>query len=350
MKIIFSDFKRGEAKVKITNLDDFWYLSQIIDEKDVVKGETLRKIKVGSGEQQDIIKKPVFLSIEVEKTEFAKETNIFRISGIILEGPDDVPKGTHHTFNVEENSIIIIIKNNWLSYQIDKLNEATEIQSKVLMVVFDREDAYFAKSSANGFDFLSELHGNVAKKADEKKIESEFYSEILKQIKEYESRYGIHKIIVASPAFWKDYLLKEIKDEALKKKIISATCSSTDRTAFNEVLKRPEVETALKQARSVEEITLVEQLLKEIFSGKLAKYGFDEVDKVANSGAINILLVTDSLIKKTRQENSFKKIDELMKKVDSMKGKIKIISSEHEGGKKLDGLSGIAALLRYQID
>ena len=38
MKLMHSDFKKGEAKVKIENLDDLWYLNQIIDTKDLVKG------------------------------------------------------------------------------------------------------------------------------------------------------------------------------------------------------------------------------------------------------------------------------------------------------------------------
>ena len=43
-------------------------------------------------------------------------------------------------------------------------------------------------------------------------------------------------------------------------------------------------------------------------------------------------------------------LDELMKKTEEMKGKIYLISSDHEGGKKLDGLGGIAAILRYKLN
>ena len=157
-------------------------------------------------------------------------------------------------------------------------------------------------------------------------------------------------MIVASPAFWKEYLLKKIKDDDLKKKIITATCSSADKTAFNEVMKRPEVETALKESRASEEMKLVEDLLKEILVGKRAKYGFKDVESAANIGAVNVLLITDSYIRKTREENDFEKVDVVLKTIDNTKGRIVIVSSEHEGGKKLDGLGGIAAILRYQID
>lgn len=351
MKLIFSDFKKGLAKVRVTNLDDLWYLSQIIEEDDIIKGETLRKIKLGSGENQDIIRKPVFLAIKAEKTEFSKESSMLRVSGTILEGPEDVPCGTHHTFNVEINSTITIEKEKWLDFQIEKLKEAcSEKQSKILLVVFDREEAHFAHATTYGYDYLSEIKSDLPRKGEETKVEGKYYDNILKQIKEYESRYGIEKIVIASPSFWKEYLMKKITEPELKRKIITATCSSADKTAFDEVLKRPEVETALKESRTVEEIALVEELLKEIMKEGLAKYGFDEVENAVDNGAVRILLITNSFIRKTREENNFGKVEELLKKTESMKGKVVIISSEHEGGKKLNGLGGIAALLRYKID
>ena len=74
MKLLHTDFKKGEVKVKIENLDDLWYLSQIVEKNDLVKGRTLRKIKTGEETQrkQKAEKKAVFLLIEVEKVEFSK--------------------------------------------------------------------------------------------------------------------------------------------------------------------------------------------------------------------------------------------------------------------------------------
>ncbi len=351
MKLLFSDLKKGLVKVKVNNSDDLWYLSQIIDENDAVKGETLRKIKLGSGENQDIVRKPVFLSINVEKTEFGKESGILRVSGTIMEGPEDVPRGTHHTFNVEINSTIAIEKKKWLDFQIQKLSEAcSEKQAKILIVVFDREEAHFARAKTYGYEYLSEIKSDLPRKGEETKIEGNYYDNILKQIKEYESRYNIEKIVIASPAFWKEYIMKKITDPELKRKIILAACSSADKTAFDEVLKRPEVEIALKESRTIEEIAFVEDLLKEIMKEGLAEYGFDKVENAVNSGAVRILLITDSFIRKAREENKFEKVEDLLKKTESMKGKVTIISSEHGGGKKLDGLGGIAVLLRYKID
>ena len=351
MKIIFSDFKKGEAKVKVTNLDDLWYLSQILDKNDVVKGETYRKLKVGSGEKQSAIRKSVFLSIKVENVEFQRQGDILRVSGTIVEGPEDVPRGTYHTFNVENNSIITIIKERWFDFQVEKLKEASsEKQPKILLVVFDRDEAHFAYTKTYGFEYLSEIKSDLPKKEEQTKTEGTYYDDILNKLKDYVGRYNIERVVVASPAFWKEYLMDKIKDPELKKKIITATCSSADKTAFNEVLKRPEVETALKESKSVEEINLVEELLKEIMKNGLAKYGIDEVEKAVDNGAVKNLLITDSYIRKTREEDKFERVNSILKKVDSMKGKISIISYDHDGGKKLNGLGGIAVILRFKMD
>lgn len=353
MKLMYSDFKKGEAKLKVENLDDLWYLNQIIEKNDLIKGKTLRKIKLGREIQrkQKTVKKAVFLIIQVEKVEFSKTSNILRISGLVKEGPEDVPLGSYHTFNIEENSIITIIKQKWLKFQIDKLREASkEAAAKILICVHDREEVYFALMKKYGYQLLTNIKGTVQKKADIKKIESNFYKEIIKQLEEYDKRYNLSKIIIASPAFWKEELMKEIKDENIKSKIILATCSSVGENAINEVLKRPETENALKQDRIAREFKFVEDLFVEISKNNLASYGLKETKNAVVAGAVKTLLITDSFIQQNRIENKYEEIEEIMKTVNNTKGDILIISSEHEAGKKLDGLGGIAAILRFKLN
>jgi protein pelota len=341
-------FDQKQAKLKIENKDDLWYLSQLIDPGDFIKGKTIRKIKIGkdTDRKQNITKKPVFLKIQVEKLEQTNDS--LRALGIITEGPDDIQKGEHHTFNLEQNTTFILEKPNWLSYQLERLKEATtEKKSRVLIVVLDRSEASFALLKTYGYELLSEMKGKVQKKDEEQKKESTFYKDILEKITDYIKRYDIIKIIVASPAFFKEDLLKQANEE-IKEKTIFATCNSTGKNGINEVLRRPEVKAALAQDRIAKEIGLVENLLVEISKDNLAAYGLKPTDDAANAGAIAHLLLTDNFIQQQRQKD-YKKIDNIMKLTDKMKGHITIISSDHDGGKKLDGLGGIAAILRYKL-
>ncbi len=351
MKLINSNFKKGFAKIKIENLDDIWCLSQIIDQGDLVTSRTLRKIKLGEKEEraQKKILKPATIKIKVEKIEFHKTLNSLRISGKIKQAPEDIQKDSYHTLNIEENSILKIEK-IFPQYQIKKIKQASEEkQLKVLIIAFDRDAASFAVLKKYGYDYLGDIRGQVAKKRVKEKIQNNFYKQTIKTIKEYVKKYEIEHIILASPAFWKEELLNQIEEKELKSKITLATCNSTGKNGINEILKRAEVIKVLKQDRTIQETNLVERLLLNISKNKLSVYGLKEVEEASNMGAVELLLVTDSLIHKLRDKNKFQKLEKIMKTIESNKGEVHIISSAHNSGKKLEGISGIAAILRYEI-
>lgn len=351
MKIIFSNLKRNIVKLQIENLDDLWYLSHIIETGDYIKGKTLRKISLSEKEerQKKTVKKVVFIKINVHKIDIGEFSNVLRVSGTIVEAPDEIPKGSHHSFNLEERSIIVIEKERWYKYHLEKLKEASKLASNILITIMDREEAIFALLKRSGYKILSRIKGDVEKKAIEQKVKNNFYSQILKKIEEYNDKYNFQSIILASPSFWKEDLMKELKDQTIKKKIILATCSSVDESSISEILKRQETQFALKQDRITKETNIVDELLLHIKKNDKAVYGIKEVELAINSGAVKNLLITDSFIHKMREENKYYLLDELMKKNDQMKGELTIVSSEHDAGKKLQGLGGIASILRYQL-
>lgn len=350
MRILKQNLKQGEVFIAVESIDDLWYLSHIIEPGDLVRGKTHRKVRLGKEEQTKVVKKTIMLTIKVEKIEFHKTSNVLRVSGIITLGPEDIPKGSHHTLNLEEGASAKIIKEHWLRFQIDKLREASTVRlPKILVCVLDRENVLFALLKRQEYDILTEFEGDVQKKDVETKRDVHFYEDIIKAIKEYDERYKLEHIIVASPAFWKEELLKNLKDNDLRKKVVQATCSSAGESGLKEVLKRPEVNEVLKQDRISKEMKLVEELLIHIAKDNLAAYGIKEAELAAQAGAVDKLLVTDTLIKKTREKGEYLRVDSMMRLVDKMKGTITIISSEHDGGKKLDGLGGIGAVLRYRI-
>jgi len=92
------------------------------------------------------------------------------------------------------------------------------------------------------------------------------------------------------------------------------------------------------------------KILEEINKNNLAVYGLQETENAAYAGAIKILLISDKFIQESRQKNIYSKIDNIMKSVEQRKGEINIISSDHEGGKKLNGLGGITGILRYKLN
>ncbi len=353
MRLIFSNFKQGEVKIEILDLDDLWYLNSIVEEGDIVQGSTTRKIKIGGGEERNttVVRKKVFLSLQVTQVEFQAYANVLRILGTVLQGIDDVPKGSYHTFAVEPHTTLTIIKKEWLLFHKEKLSQAIQQKTpEILICVLDRDIAYIALLKATGYDLLVTLKGDVPNKREVKAHAENFYEMVYKALKEYEQRWGIKKIVLASVAFWKEEFVKEIKDPEFKKKLLLATCSSGDETALQEVLKRPEVQTALQQERIARESRYVEEILTAIAKEDgLAAYGIKEVQHAVQSGAVRILLVTDQYLQTTRQEHTYRSLESLMKLVEQTKGEVHLIGTDHEAGRKLEGLGGIGALLRYKM-
>ena len=338
MRIITKNLRDGFVKFRISNLDDLWYLSHIIEVDDKLKGLSTRKIKIG--EKQ--IKKTFFLEICVEKTEL--ENNILRVLGKITQGPEDIPLGSYQSILLEDGTEAGLTKKSWKQIHLKRLDEAVKEKSEILIATIDREEATFALLKPNGFTILSNIKGEVERKAFKTNI-TDFYGDVNKILEDYSERYKINKIVIAATSFWHENISKKLSDSVKKKSVFINSSGN-----INEILKSEEIKTILKEDRTSTEFALVEKLLEEISKNGKATYGIDYIKKATEMGAIDKLLITDKHIKLKKEENKYNEVDQILQNVENMQGEIFIISSEHDAGRKLEGLGGIGALLRYKID
>ena len=353
MKVLHKDLKKKQFKLKTENLDDLWHMQQFVEPGDYVKGKTIRRIKIDSDTEsrgKSAERKPVFLKIKVEKAELSQDSHTTRILGTIEEGPEDIPLGTHHTFNIDEQTTITITKSEFFRYHLDILENAQKTdQANMLIVVFEREETTFARLKQRGYEILTRLKGDVQKKGDPSQTKSNFFAETINQIYDYDQRFSFQKIIIGTSTIWKDYLLKETTNDKLKSKFLFVNCNNGGEAGINEILKRDELTKILKDDRTSKELALVEDLLYKITNTKEYAYGLKDVDYAAQAGAIKEFMITDKYLGEMREKGKYDKIESIMKYVEKFKGKINIILSENEGGKKLDGLGGTGAILRYPI-
>ena len=342
MRILKKDLKHGKLAVQAQSLDDLWCLSQTVRKGDVVIERTTRKVRMGSAEEA--VKKQYVLSIAVEGVEF--KDHALRLSGKTTEAMEDIPKGAHHTITTEQGDMLTIVKESWQKYQLDRINEATEEQLTALIVVFDRELCLLARLKSRGYEVIAELKGKVKKKGYDTTA-TNFYKEIMVAVKEYDSRNKPDRIILASPAFWKEELMNELENDAkaeqLRRKIVLAACSSVGENAIDEVLKRPEMATVLANAMASKEMKLVDEIMTEIAKDGKVTYGKKEVREAVEAAAVEKLLITDVNV------YSNPDLEKLMKQAEDSGGKVFIINSENQAGQKLDSLGGIAAILRYKL-
>ena len=109
-----------------------------------------------------------------------------------------------------------------------------------------------------------------------------------------------------------------------------------------EAIKTGLVKQITQENRVVFETEQVEKLFEEIRKNGLATYGLKEVEDAINIGAVDRLLLIDKMVRHTKGE----KLLDLAKQNNS---NFTIINTIHDAGKKLEGIGGVGALLRFKI-
>lgn len=353
MKIINEDEKEGIVEVIPETLDDLWHLSHIIEVGDNASSKTTRRIQDNTGDKLRSdrgVKKTFYLGLDIENISFQLFTGKLRLTGVITRGPEDlIPLGSHHTLEVKLNTPLKITKNHWPKWAIKRLNQAIESSRKLsaIIIVLEDDTATMGLMRQFGIEYYGPIKGHVSGKRiidkNRQKNIIQFYEKIIESVNKFDS---IQNIILAGPGFVKNdfyYYLKDKHSDLAKISIIEST-GSGGRNGISEVLKKGTVEKLTSENRVALEMMAVNNLLEQIGknSSKIA-YGVKETQNAINLGAVSQLLILDT---KIPEEN----MGSLMDMVENMKGDVMVISSEHEGGKQLESLGGMAAILRYKIN
>jgi len=342
MRIIKKDLKQG-VFLQAERPDDLWVLAGVITPGDEVRGYTERKVRIGDGQESKakVTRKRVFLAVRVEKTEY--DGTSLRVLGTISNGPDDIPRGEHHSFVLEPGSEITIHKAEWPSYQLRKLEEAKKEDAAILVALFDREEARFYGVTRRGVEELSRLKGDVPKKGLDEKKTANFYKEIVAQIQEYLSR-GYRHVVAGAPAFWKEYVEKELPAE-VKKVTVLTTISAVEKTAIRELLARPEVAKLLRESSTLREMALVESALEALGKERLA-YGEADVKEAVDAGNASAVIVTEAEIVKRRDNGRYAELEALLRAAERTRAEVHVLASE-EAESKIGPLGGVVAKKRW---
>jgi len=352
MKIIKQDTKEGIIELVPETLDDLWHLSHIIETGDNASSKTTRRIQDNTGDKLRSdrgVKKTFYLGLDIENITFHLFTGKLRLTGVITRGPEDlIPLGSHHTLEVKLNTPLTIKKQRWQNWAIKRLNQAIDASKKLsaMIIVLEDDTATIGLMRQFGIEYYGPIKGHVSGKRiidkNRQKNIVQFYEKVIESIEKFDS---IQNIVIAGPGFVKndfyDYLKEKHKSLA-KMSVIEAT-GSGGRNGISEVLKKGTVEKLTSENRVAVEMGAIDKLLAQIGknSSKIA-YGIKQTKEAINLGAVSQLLILDT---KVASEN----MGELMDMVENMKGEVMVISSEHEGGKQLESLGGMAAILRYEI-
>jgi len=359
LRVLKRDVKKGIVKLVPENLDDLWSLYNIIQEGDRVFAQTSREIKIKRDDARPTKgkRRSMYLGVKAEKVAFHESVNRLRVMGVIFQGPESVPgiMGAHHTINIYQGKTLTIEKEEWSRYQLERIRLACEEKAPPIMVVgIDDEECCVALLRHHGIEVKSEVKSNLPGKLEVEKrrtaLTTYFKSVLVAMMKVWK---GLEVLIaIVGPGYIKNELGKYIKSQnpQLAGKIeIMRTTSSGGLSGIKEALRSGVLEKIVKRLRAAEEARLIEQVLQRLGAQRRdVSYGVEEVERAADIGAIDHLFVADASIRGVKDENRVR-LEGLMRKVEEMRGSVMIVNTENEAGKKLQGLGGVAAILRYQI-
>jgi len=331
MKIVKKDLKHGTIALKLQNADDLWHLQHILHKGSLLKTRTMRKVAVRSGgEFRMSEKKPMVLTIEVEKTSFDDTTGTLKVSGKIAEGPAETRLSSYHTMRIEPGAVVTVRKPHWASSDMKRIRDSETRQPKVLVCVMDRDEADVALVSGSGITAIGRIESHDPENKEP------YRKELLDFLRE---QTGYDALVVAGPGFEAANFAKFARENSKLAPVVES-CSNTGVTGINEVMKKSG-ERVIRDSRIGQESELVERLMAGIKSDGLVTYGPSHVKKAVEAGAAETLLVS-------REKTS--EFEDLISTAEKMGSRIVFISADHTPGEQFLHLGGIAAFLRFRAE
>jgi protein pelota len=345
MKLLHQDRRTGEIKLYVESLDDLWHLKNLVELGDLVWASTYRR----GDEQADKIrteraeKRRMRLAVRVEQVEYQENQEKIRILGRIEQGPQDI--GHHHALMIGLGDDLSIFKEEWKRHELERIRSAIDNAQRpsIYFVSLDDTDAgVFVMSQFS----IKEL-GGVSRTGTGKMYETKgdklgYFEEIVGILK---NNVKTEPVIVLGPGFAKEALISHMKEKhpELGDKVLSASASQAGSGGVYEVIKKGLGGKALDLSRITIETKLIEEVLTRIKMNQPVAYGPKQVSTAVDSGAVEMLIITE---KEARSRMG----EDLMRVTEENSGRIEIISTTHEAGKRLESLGGYAAILRYNID
>ena len=173
-------------------------------------------------------------------------------------------------------------------------------------------------------------------------------------------------ILLASPGFtatsFQKYVIETATRKADKtllsharKNMLVVHSSSGHVHSLNEVLRDPTVQARLSNTRYFRETALMDRFFSLLRKDDArAWYGAREVERAVERGGVGkgggVLLISNSLFRSAdlRVRKRFVGLVDRVREREG--GEVRVLSSEHESGRRLEGLGGVAAILTWPIE
>ncbi|MEK6875699.1 MAG: peptide chain release factor aRF-1 [Nanoarchaeota archaeon] len=240
-------------------------------------------------------------------------------------------------------------------FVLDALKEMLEVTEVYGLLVMDRKEATIGMLEGKRIEVLQKMTSGVPSKVRAggqssqrfhritEGLTKEFYNRIADEMKKiFFEMPRLKGIIIGGPIPTKDefvdgeYLVTKLREKIIGRMDIG----DADESGLKELVEKS------RDILSNQEIVYEKKLLEKFFNTlgskpDLAVYKINDVKKALEYGAVDTLIISKELDKKTAIE--FKKLAE------NISSTVEIVSTETTEGEQFYKLSGIGAILRFRV-
>ncbi|EGE07369.1 translation factor pelota [Trichophyton equinum CBS 127.97] len=408
MRLIKQNIERngsGSVTLYPEEPEDMWHAYNLIRPNDLLKASAIRRVTTTSATGTTASSRVhMNLQIRVKSLDFDIQSSQLHVSGQIVVETPYTKIGQHHTLDLELQRNFTLEKEvegsslpgdgpgtsagGWDSVAIEMLKDAVDEGGKrraeAVAVVMQEGLANICFIGQFQTVLKQKVELTIPRKrqggSDYDKALSKFYQltlDNLLRLIEFNSATGsslvtpasgsdtsAKPILLASPGFTAAGFQKHVQSVAntttpslkpLLQSLIVVHSSSGHILSLNEVLQSPAVQTRLSNTKYARETALMDTFYTHLRKDtNKATYGPSEVESAVDQGAVGrgggVLLISNRLFRapNVRERQRWVSLVDRVRDIEG--GEVRVLSSDHESGRRLDGLGGVAAILTFPIE
>lgn len=353
--------------------EDMWHAYNLIAPTDLLRASAIRRVTTESSTgSTSSTRVHITLLIRVTTIDFDPQAGQLHVSGRVAEENKWVKVGAYHTLDLElQRNFTLEKSEGWDSVALDVVKEAVkqDKEGTVPAVVMQEGLANICLITEHQTVLKQRVETGIPRKrsgraGDHDKGLTRFYQITLETLLRHVDITQPRPLLLTSPGFTAAGFQKYIIDEATrtankavlanKSNFVVIHSSSGHLHSLNEVLKSPEVLAKLSDTKYARETRFMDDFMTLLRKDDgRAWYGPSEVEKAVEKGAVGrgggVLLISNALFR-SQEIGTRKRWVALVDKVKEDGGEARVLSSDHESGKRLEGLGGIAAILTFPLE
>ncbi|KAK4991019.1 Translation factor pelota [Elasticomyces elasticus] len=385
MRLIKQNIEKKDGSGSATLLpeepEDMWHAYNLIRPTDLLRASALRRITTesatGSTSSQRV---QTTLTLRVTKLDFDPQASQLHVSGTVAEENKYVKLGGFHTLDLElQRNFTLTKADGWDSVALAQLRESIDQTKKAVCWAVVMQEGLANICLITEYQTILRQRVEVSlpkkrgsgKSSDHEKAVQRFFHTVLETLlRQLDlANSPASPVLLASPGFTATSFQSYIKSaassstsgidvktlKALLPQLLVAHSASGHLHSLAEVLASPAVTAKLSDTKFARETQLMDRVYELLRKDDgRAWYGPREIERAVEKGAVGrgggVLLISNSLFRSQDVAVRRRWVTLVDKVKDDEGGEVRILSSVHESGKRLEGLGGVAAILTFPIE